>query len=68
MNAVTTNRRLMARPRPEPRVGVNAPAAMPAHPGARPLVARRESFAAARDEMTRVFRTRSRGLVVEFGS
>ena len=37
-----------------------------ADPGTRPLLARRDRQPGARDAMTRVFRTRSRGLVAEF--
>jgi hypothetical protein len=49
-------------------VGVDAPTTLPAPVGSRPLVARRDGFATQRDAMTRVFRTRSRGLVSEFGA
>jgi len=47
----------------------HAPASRSTHvpdPGAKPLVARRDRVADARDAMTRVFRTRGQGLVTEF--
>src|SRR3954465_5402324 len=49
-------------------VGVDAPTSLPAAVGSRPLVARRDRFATQRAAMTRVFRTRSLGLVSEFGA
>ncbi len=45
-----------------------APTSLAAPAGARPLVARRDSYADRRDAMTRVIRTRSGGLVAEFGA
>jgi hypothetical protein len=42
--------------------------APPAFVPARPLVARRRPWVDSRVEMTRVFRTRSRGLVTEFAA
>jgi hypothetical protein len=42
--------------------------ALASDPGVRPLRAFRDRAPDARDAMTRVFRTRGRGLVAEFGA
>jgi len=49
------------------RVGAAGAPGLAVSAGVRPLRARRDPLADERDAMTRVFRTRSRGLVAEFG-